>query len=207
MPLTSRNKSPFVLAQLLSLAIALVLFGLSFWEGRNAVFLSLNADLGKIADSFFSFCTDAAEGWIWIPYFILLVTLFKKDGRLILYNFLISTLLTQIPKQFIWPNITRPTASGMDPLKIHTVHGIELHILNSFPSGHTATAFTIFLLSVYFFPQPRIIFIGFIYAILCGYSRIYLGQHFPLDIAGGILVAIASFHISQWLRHSLRNSI
>ena len=207
MSFSSRIKSPIVLAQMISLAVALALFSLTFWEGRNAVFLSLNADLGKIADSFFSFCTEAAEGWVWIPYFILLVALFKKDGRLILYNFLISTLLTQIPKQFIWPAITRPTASGMDPLKIHTVPGIELHSLNSFPSGHTATAFTIFLLTVYFFPQSRIIIIGLCYALLCGYSRIYLGQHFPLDIAGGILVAIASIHISQWLRHSLRNSI
>lgn len=207
MSFSSRIQSPIVLAQMISLAVALALFSLTFWEGRNAVFLSLNADLGKIADSFFSFCTEAAEGWVWIPYFILLVALFKKDGRLILYNFLISTLLTQIPKQFIWPAITRPTASGMDPLQIHTVPGIELHSLNSFPSGHTATAFTIFLLTVYFFPQSRIIIIGLCYALLCGYSRIYLGQHFPLDIAGGILVAIASIHISQWLRHSLRNSI
>lgn len=204
---TSRIKSPIALAQIVSLAIALIFILLSLWEGRNAVFLSLNADLGKKADTFFSLCTDAAEGWIWIPYFILLVTLFKKDGRVIIYNFLTSTLLTQIPKQFIWPNSTRPTASGIDPLQIHTIPGIELHSLNSFPSGHTATAFTIFLLTVYFFPQPRIMMIGFIYALLCGYSRIYLGQHFPLDIAGGILVAIASLHISQWLRHSLRNSI
>lgn len=204
---TSRIKSPIVLAQLISLAISLVLFSLSLWEGRNAVFLSLNADLGKIADSFFSLCTDAAEGWIWIPYFIILVTIFKKDGRLIIYNFLISTLLTQIPKLFIWPYSTRPTASGINPLQIHTVPGIELHSLNSFPSGHTATAFTIFLLTVYYFPQPRMIIIGLCYALLCGYSRIYLGQHFPLDVAGGIIVAIASIHISQWLRHSLRNSI
>ena len=60
----------------------------------------------------------------------------------------------------------------------------------SFPSGHTATAFTIFLVSVYLFPKKEVLFLGAIYAIACGYSRVYLAQHFPLDVAGGIMVAI-----------------
>jgi membrane-associated phospholipid phosphatase len=75
-----------------------------------------------------------------------------------------------------------------------------MHQLNSFPSGHTATAFTIFLLTIYLFNQSKLILIGLLYAMLCGYSRVYLGQHFPMDVGGGIIVAIATIEISKRIR-------
>jgi membrane-associated phospholipid phosphatase len=75
-----------------------------------------------------------------------------------------------------------------------------MHQLSSFPSGHTATAFTIFLLTIYLFDQKKLILIGLIYAMLCGYSRIYLGQHFPMDVGGGIIVAIITIEISKRIR-------
>jgi membrane-associated phospholipid phosphatase len=75
-----------------------------------------------------------------------------------------------------------------------------MHQLNSFPSGHTATAFTIFLLTIYLFNNKKMVLIGLIYAMLCGYSRVYLGQHFPLDLGGGIIVAILTVEISKRIR-------
>ena len=41
------------------------------------------------------------------------------------------------------------------------------------------------------------------YALICGYSRIYLGQHFPLDIAGGIIAALLSVALSIQIRKKL----
>jgi membrane-associated phospholipid phosphatase len=137
-----------------------------------------------------------AEGWIWIPYFIIMVGLLKKEAKMVLYHFVFSTLLTQIPKLVIWNQVTRPIASGIDKNLIHLVNGMEIHRFNSFPSGHTATAFTLFLLTVQLFENKTAFILGIIYAIFCGYSRVYLGQHFPLDIAGGIIVAILTKEIS-----------
>jgi membrane-associated phospholipid phosphatase len=39
-------------------------------------------------------------------------------------------------------------------------------------------------------------FLAIIVALLVGYSRIYLGQHFPLDIGAGIIVAICSVSLA-----------
>ncbi len=199
----SGKKSPFVLAQLTSIGLAMLLFIFSLIMGRDALFLAWNLDLGLWADQFFSFFTNLAEGWMWIPYLLIVFGWYKKDVLFILLNFLTSTLLTQLPKNYIWPNVNRPIASGIEVSKIHTVTGVEVHTYNSFPSGHSATAFILFFLTVYFFPQKKVFWAGALYAVVCGYSRIYLGQHFPIDVAGGIIAAILSFQLSIWIRNKI----
>ena len=193
----------YKIAQLLSLSLALSLFSMSLFWGKNEAFLYLNANLGLVADKVFEYSSYLAEGWIWIPYFIVLVGLYKKDTAFILINFLISTLLTQFAKNYIFNTAMRPMASGLDATQIHTVPGVEIHSLNSFPSGHTATAFTLFILTTYLFPNKQVFIIGLIYALICSYSRIYLAQHFPLDLAGGILVALLTLPISIFIRQKL----
>ncbi|MFM7719915.1 MAG: phosphatase PAP2 family protein [Sediminibacterium sp.] len=183
----------------------LLLIEVSAYLGRIPVFLFLNTDGGAFVDQFFKWTTWGAEGWVWIPYLIVLVTWFKKDVKLIVLNFLLSTLITQISKHVIWDDITRPILSGIPLNQIHTVPGQVTHAYNSFPSGHTATAFTLFLLTLYFFPTKWTFAIGFIYAMICAYSRVYLGQHFPMDLGGGMLVAVLSMQLSILIRQKISN--
>jgi len=197
--------TPFVKAQIGSLGLALLLFSLSILLGRENLFLSLNTNLGWWPDQFFSLLTQLAEGWIWIPYLVFVAILYKKEVAFIMINFVTSTLLTQLPKNYIWPNVNRPIASGIPISKIHTVPGVELHTYNSFPSGHSATAFTLLLLTAYLFPNKKVLVLATLYAIICGYSRIYLGQHFPIDVAGGIIAALLSVAISIQLRKKINS--
>jgi membrane-associated phospholipid phosphatase len=196
----------YIKARNLSLLGALLLIGLSAYFGRIAVFLFLNTDGGAFMDQFFKWATWGAEGWVWIPYFAIVFGWFKKDFKLIILNFLLSTLLTQIPKRFIWDTISRPIASGIPLDEIHTVPGVVMHSWNSFPSGHTATAFTLFLLTIYLFPTKWVFAIGAIFAMICAYSRVYLGQHFPMDLGGGILVAVMSVQLSIMIHQKISNS-
>jgi membrane-associated phospholipid phosphatase len=196
----SKATAPYTIARSSAFLIAIILLASSAVLGRIPVFLFLNRDFGTIADTVLLGFTYLAEGWIWIPYLIIVGWFFKKDKAIIVYSFAISTLLTQIPKLLLLSHITRPIASGIAPNLIHTVKGVTMHQLNSFPSGHTATAFTIFLLTIYLFNQTKLILIGLLYAMLCGYSRVYLGQHFPMDVGGGIIVAIATIEISKRIR-------
>jgi undecaprenyl-diphosphatase len=56
----------------------------------------------------------------------------------------------------------------------------------SFPSGHAIYAFMMATLLAYWFPRSQIIF--FLLAGFIGWTRIYLGLHYPTDvIAGGLL--------------------
>ncbi len=206
MPILESKKLPFIIAQLGSIGLAMLIFIYSLLIGRETLFLVWNVDLGVFVDQFLRFFTNLAEGWIWIPYLLFVFGLYKKDLVFILLNFLTTTLLTQLPKNYIWPNVNRPIASGIEVSKIHTVTGVEVHTYNSFPSGHTATAFILFFLTVYFFPNKKVFWIGAAYAVVCGYSRIYLGQHFPIDVAGGIIAAVLSFQLSIWLRTKINST-
>jgi len=60
----------------------------------------------------------------------------------------------------------------------------------SFPSGHTAGAFIMGVLTLYFFPFLTIPV--FMWAGLMGFSRIYNGVHFPTDVFAGALLGIVS---------------
>ena len=63
----------------------------------------------------------------------------------------------------------------------------------SFPSGHANTAFSAAtLLSLEF---GGWFWLCYIPAFLVGYSRIYMGVHFPLDVAAGAAIGI----VIMWL--------
>jgi undecaprenyl-diphosphatase len=60
----------------------------------------------------------------------------------------------------------------------------------SFPSGHAASTFGAAVAVSRMWPQGRVLW--WTLALLIGYSRIYLGHHYPLDVAGGALMGVAT---------------
>jgi len=80
--------------------------------------------------------------------------------------------------------------------QIHAVTGVELNKVNSFPSGHTGTAFSIFLTGCLLIRNRWVIPFGFLYAAMVGYSRIYLAQHFPVDVGAGIITGLVTAFLS-----------
>lgn len=61
---------------------------------------------------------------------------------------------------------------------------------HSFPSGHTATAFAGATMLSFFAPRAAPAF--YVLAAAIAYSRLYVGVHFPLDVAGGIVIGVAT---------------
>jgi undecaprenyl-diphosphatase len=54
---------------------------------------------------------------------------------------------------------------------------------SSFPSGHTAGSFAAATVLSAFYPRRRPVALGLACAV--GFSRVYLGHHFPSDVAAG----------------------
>ncbi len=74
---------------------------------------------------------------------------------------------------------------------------------SSFPSDHTTLLLSIAFMFLYFKKTRTIGIILSGLGILGGLARIYVGVHYPLDIAGSIIVALISTSLIFYLRLKL----
>ncbi|WP_294134758.1 phosphatase PAP2 family protein [uncultured Clostridium sp.] len=110
----------------------------------------------------------------------------KKFGEYIAYSVLTSVLLNNTIKDIF--KMKRPIGEeGIRTLREQTATGY------SFPSGHTQSASSFYGAIAIYLKKRAMDIIATIMIILIGFSRLYLGVHYPKDvIVGGILGILTS---------------
>jgi membrane-associated phospholipid phosphatase len=174
-------------------------FSLAFPKGT--VLLTINGWHSELGDLLFSALTNLGDAYTALV--LLLVVLRYPYKYLLIYllAFLIHVLFVHIFKQWLADGALRPYAffyrSGEADL-IQLVEGIKIRNLNSFPSGHTTTG--LFLASYFAVLLDR----GWVRWLLIsgglavGLSRIYLVQHWFVDVYFGVVFGILSTFLA-WI--------
>ena len=153
--------------------------------------LEILRHIQSIANPFFDFLfqliTICGEQIVLISIIsIIYWALDKKFGEYISYSVLTSVLLNNAIKDIF--KMKRPIGEeGIRTLREQTATGY------SFPSGHTQSASS-FYGSMAIYLKNRVMYIiATVMIILIGFSRLYLGVHYPKDvIVGGILGVLTS---------------
>jgi len=192
------NAKYFYRAIIITLICSCLIFVVSASIGKEKIFLLLNNDLGLTGDWVFTIFSRIGEGWLWIPAAIWLIG--KKKWQLLIFSFccvVISTAFVQGGKNLIFSENIRPYYAIENNDEVHIVKWEKPHRSKSFPSGHTSVAFTFYLFLALILGSWWMM-AGLLLALSVGYSRIYLAQHFPVDVASGMLCAAFAVVISYY---------
>ena len=158
-------------------------------RGNSELYFFVNQNHSEFADFLFLSFTKLGNGTMaFLLVFILLWVSFREALSVLIITLLITILITLL-KKYIFPDYHRPLYILGEQM-VRLVPGYNPPKLHTFPSGHTATAFSVCLYLSFLARQNGIKFTLLLTAIMIGYSRIYLSAHFPADVIGGAVVAI-----------------
>ena len=133
---------------------------------------------------------------MWAPFGIYCFFYRRKYFIAVVAGVIISTIIAQILKRVVYPDELRPISYLSEIFPVHVVDGVTMRKVHSFPSGHTTTAFAMALIMAYIINRKFWSVILPLLALLAGYSRVYLAQHFPTDIFAGMCIGIVSAILS-----------
>ncbi len=174
---------------ILYLVIFLACLVIKLFFSKSTIYFSVNHFHSDFTDVIFPYITDLGEGWTTI-FICLIVILFNyRNAFLLATSYALTSIFAQIIKPIV--NAPRPFLFFKDQLSnIHLVKGVEMLRHGSFPSGHTVTAFTAAVVGTYLCRNKNWGYLFLLLALLVGFSRMYLSEHFFEDVTAGSLLGV-----------------
>ena len=152
------------------------------------------------------FTTLGNVGLIWIVLSLLLLwkPSTRKAGITSLCAMILGLLVTNLclkhlfmrPRPYEVMELLVPLVTSSDP--------------NSFPSGHTCAAFAAGIAWAKTLPKRWMCIVAVVQAVLMGFSRLYVGVHYPSDVIAGALIGsvcgIIAYYLVQHWENRQKNS-
>lgn len=182
--LVKSNKGYFIVFLLFVVVGAIVLLTTK----KGDTLLYINSLHTPFWDMFFKNATHLGDG---IIFGIMLIPLGIVRIKYIFYG--LATLATSGLGAQLFKRIfdePRPLKYLGEAAIMNFVEGVRVHSHNSFPSGHTSTGFAICLLLAILVPNKKLGVLFGIVAIMIGMSRVYLVQHFFVDVYFGSILGV-----------------
>lgn len=165
-------------------------------DGRFLLWLK-EACAHPVMDKIMIFVSALGDGgllWIALGVLFLLMgfrnKLWRRRGWLLLFSLAANALVCNLLLK-PWVNRIRPYDLFQYEILIPPMKD------PSFPSGHTSASFA--AAAALYAMNPKWGAAAYIFAALMGFSRLYLGVHFPLDVVVGAVVGILMAKAVQWV--------
>jgi len=161
-------------------------------EWDRELFIYLNGLGIERLDSFWIFITQEEN---WIPlYLIFIILIFlaykKKQAFIVLIGFLCSFLVTFGVTRFIKASVARVRPNNVESLQ-EVIRILQEPTYYSFVSGHTSTSIAITTFMVLILRHRyKWVYLFYLWPILFATSRVYVGVHYPSDLAAGAFVGV-----------------
>jgi membrane-associated phospholipid phosphatase len=165
--------------------------------------LAINQFYSRFLDVLMMILTFFCNGLFACGLGLILLLVKIRYSLYMLGSYASSGLVVQLLKHFAFPGSLRPVPFLL-PHELHLVQGISILNNYSFPSGHAATAFSVFFICSHLV-TPRVVKLFMVIAaILVAFSRIYLSLHFLEDVLAGSFIgtaaAIASIYLTDRIK-------
>jgi len=176
----------------------LVYFGVTDSFDQSVV-LFFSENVGNpTLDTIMQYVTESGEV-LWMLAFGILMMVIPKTRRIgitLMILIVISTLLTGYIKcgidrdrpDFDYVGAPFPVEISRDTYALFCEGGFDA----SFPSGHAARSVIFGIILGYALSErfPRGAYLLFLYPVMISISRIYVLQHYPMDVIGGTIIGI-----------------
>ena len=173
---------PYLLILIACLVIKLV-------YTKAEIYFAVNSHYNPVADFLAPLATDLGNGWTCIAIAAILALFNYRKAFILATAYGVTSISAQILK-FIF-DAPRPMLYFKDQLnQIHFIKGVEMLRVHSFPSGHTVTAFAMGVIFTYWSKNKVLGPLFLLIAVMVGYSRMYLSEHFFEDVTAGSAIGV-----------------
>lgn len=159
----------------------------------TSLFLTLNGLHNAYFDNFMFLYSDK---FIWIPFYIAVIyQIIKISGRKsvwIILSLIAALAIADLVSSALIKELVERLRPSRDESLIDLVHIVNGYRGGKygFVSSHSANAMGFAVLTSLIFRNKIFTFSVFAWALITGYSRIYLGVHYPGDVLGGFIVGV-----------------
>lgn len=161
-------------------------------EFDKQLFLDINKLHTPLLDPVMLFLSSY-EAWGIIAILILLYVFYSKDKAWrwpVLCFMFLSVASTNALNQLVKITIARPRPIH-EAIFTDLIHSLEKYDASySFFSAHSSSSFALAVFALLVVRKKFFTVIVLSWALLVGYSRIYVGKHYPIDVVVGILFGV-----------------
>ena len=208
----------WIVANVGAVLLAIVMVGLGFFVTkvllRSEAIADADAWLPRwLEEQRTPFLNDAsyvtshiADRWVLIPLVGIVVLSFVLRKRWRLGSFYLQAILAEVLTYgLVTRFIERPRPEPVEQLD-------TFNLLHSFPSGHVAASVAVYgslglLLAAHFKDiraRVAIWTVASAFVLVVAASRIYRGEHHPIDVAGGVLMGIGAICVALFAARTAR---